>query len=185
MAEHRPIVMIGGVLKELPDGDTIAGVPPAIYASRRSAATAQVLTSSWATISIDERFDSAAAYLFVSDAAEFTWSGSDDEVTVTTGGHWLLESMLHYEQTGGNNRTDVEVRIQKKIGGGSWGTLGGDTGSGYSRNTANGNESVAVWADDTLSAGDDIRIQARTASGSGVIQIKASGANIRLIRLGA
>ncbi len=174
MAERKPIVLIGGELAELPDDDVIVDGPVPVYATLRSGSSPQSLTSTAATLTID------GEWKLRSDPSHFTLNGAGDELTAEIGGACKIKATMNFEQTGGNSRTDVYLELQIKSGGGSWVTANGDEGAGYSRMTSNGEGPASIIGDTTLSAGDELRLRAWTASGSGVIEAVAYGVTLSI-----
>lgn len=175
MAERRPLITAGGRTQELPTGDTVAGVPAPVYATRRSGSGAQSLSG----LAIDVKFD--GSWRLLSDAGDFSLNAAGTELTINRAGDYELTGFVRYDQYAASDRTDVVVELERKIGtGGTWSAVDGDTSNGYSRNASNGQGVVVVPADATLVVDEIIRVRAWIENGSGTIQIPAYGATLRV-----
>ena len=177
MAERRPLVSIGGRLKELPTTDTLPENPK-VYGTYRAGTVVQTINTTKAAVSLGAV---NGEWLIRSAVGDFTAHTSD--IAVERSGDYKIEALLFFDQTSVNARTSVFAEIQKKPLGGSYSRADGDWGGAYSRMTSRGEGQVRLIADAHIAAGDLVRIRAWTV-GTGGVQILMYGVTVRFEKMG-
>lgn len=129
------------------------------------------IDSGWTDVPLDtERIEDSA----------FTHTGSSAEVTINESGTYLIIGRVTIEQTGGNNRSDAEIRLMLDAGTG-FSEVDGSKSTIYSRNNSNGTGTAVSSVVLTLNTGDIVKVQAQRLSGSGNLELRADGSSLVIV----
>ena len=141
--------------------DTLGALPLTLTVCQvgLSVNSATATTTTWVDIAFDQVF---------LDEADTTHNNLTGEITVNATGTYRVSYDVSWAQIAGNNRSTFAVRAVHNLSGGGYTSMPGSTRWAYSRQTANGFDSVSLTSRYlSLAAGDILKTQLSVPAGTG------------------